>query len=134
AARSIPAAVVQGEAGRPRHSSRGMRAAAAGRAASRGDRRDLVRAGRGDIGGRGVLADLEARKTAHADVFPDLGDGLLDQVADGDLFVLDKVLLVEAALRKKLFELAFHDAVEQIFRLAGGACLLEVILALALHN
>src|SRR5208282_1872968 len=116
------------------HSSRGMRAAAARRATSGGTRLGLVRSGRSDVRRRGVLADLEARKAAHGYVLADLGVGLLDQVAYGGLFVLDEVLLVQTALGEELFELAFHDAVEQIFRLAGAAGLVEIILALALDD
>src|SRR6202158_6166610 len=71
----------------------------------------------GDCGGSGVgsgfrgsgLPDLEAGKTTHADVFADLGDHLLDHLANGDTLILDEVLFIEAVLFVKLFQLAGHD-------------------------
>ena len=65
---------------------------------------------------------------------PRLQDRLGDHFADGLGLVLDEMLLVQAALFVELFHLAADDFLDHLLRLAGGACLGAINLALALEH
>ena len=71
----------------------------------------------------GYFAYFEADEAADGDVFAEFGDGLGDHFADGDAFVLDVVLLVEAVFFVELFHFAGGDFLHHGFGLAGGQCL-----------
>src|SRR5271163_1714671 len=71
-------------------------------------------------GGGAYFADFEADEAADGDVFAKVGDGLGDHFADGDAFVLDVVLFVEAVFLVEFFHFAGGDFVHDGFGFAGG--------------
>src|ERR1035437_8991635 len=68
--------------------------------------------------GFGVLADLVKLESSHADVFTQLGHGLLDQLIDRLLVVLDPNLVKQADLRVEGVELAIKDLFDDVGGLA----------------
>src|SRR5437879_8878733 len=80
------------------------------------------------------LADLEADKTPHRDVFAEIGNQLVDEYPDGQRFVLDEVLLVQTRFLVKLLHLSGDALLDHPRRLAGRAGLLAVDLALAFED
>src|SRR3989442_15578537 len=66
------------------------------------------------------LADLEADKTPHRDVFAEIGNQLVDEFPDGQRFVLDEVLLVQTRFLVKLLHLSGDDLLDHRSRLEIG--------------
>src|SRR5207253_11175111 len=67
------------------------------------------------------LADLEADKTPHRDVFAEVGNQLVNEFPDGQRFVLDEVLLVQTRFLVKLLHLSGDDLLDHRSRLACRA-------------
>src|SRR5215470_13691982 len=65
-----------------------------------------------------VLAENEPAEASHLDVLAGLGDRILDDGLDRALVVPDVRLLEQADLRIELVELAGHDLVDHLRRLA----------------
>src|SRR5579885_3008542 len=85
-------------------------------------------------GAAGSFANLEAGKALDDDVFAEVGNSLLDHLADGHALILDIVLFVEAILLVELFHFARDDAVHDGLGLARGKRLRAVDLALFLEH
>src|SRR5258707_8702155 len=86
------------------------------------------------LGGCDVLAEPETGEAAHHDVLLDDGDLLLDELAHGELGLLDEGLLEQAEGGVVLLELALGDPVDHRRRLALGEGLGFVDLFLLLEG
>src|SRR5215469_16283242 len=80
------------------------------------------------------FAYLKAGKSPDGDVFAEIGDGLVDFLADGHGFVLDVVLLIEARFFIELLHLALDDLLDDLLWLPSGARLGAVNLAFLLQH
>jgi hypothetical protein len=84
--------------------------------------------------GSGVFAEPETGEAAHHDVLLDEGDLLLDELAHGELGLLDEGLLEQAEGGVVLLELALGDLLHHRRRLALGDGLGLVDLLLLLEG
>src|SRR5579875_1736930 len=80
------------------------------------------------------FADLETGEAADGNILAELGDGLIDELLDGDALVLDEMLLVQAVFFVELFHLAGDDLFDHGFGLAGLSGLLAIDFALPVEN
>src|SRR2546425_10857765 len=74
------------------------------------------------------LADLEADKTPHRDVFAEVGNQLGNVFPDGQRFVLDAVLLVQTRFLVKLLLRFVDDLRDHPSRLTCRVGLLALVL------
>src|SRR5438552_18336867 len=84
----------------------------------------------GDPATPSPLAEAVANEPAHANVLAGLGGGLGDQIGDLELVVADVRLIEQTHFRVEAVELAVHDLVDHVRRLALGLELRGVDLAL----
>src|SRR4029077_9762541 len=80
------------------------------------------------------FADFKTHEATDAHVLAEFNDGLANHLADGDAFVLDIVLLVEAVLFVKLLHFAIHDFFDYGIGLPGCARLSAVDFALFIQH
>src|SRR5438105_1242955 len=78
------------------------------------------------------LAYFETGEAAHRDVFPQLADLGGDKLCHRDGLIFDERLLVEADFLVELAHLAFHDLLDDLWRLASCGSLGAVNVFLAL--
>ena len=70
------------------------------------------------VAGSDVLAHRVAGEAADDEVFAELGDLALDQIADGDVGILDEGLLEQAVVGVELVHLAVDDLLNDVVGLA----------------
>src|ERR1700730_9288249 len=80
------------------------------------------------------FADFKTHEAADAHVLAEFNDSLANHLADGDAFVFDVVLLVEAVLFVKFFHFAIHAFFDYRVWLSGCARLGAINFALFLQH
>src|ERR1700722_16965393 len=80
------------------------------------------------------FADFKTHEAADAHVLAEFNNGFADHLTNGDAFVLDVMLLVEAVFFVKLFHFAVHDFFNHRIGLPGCACLSTIDFALLVQH